>query len=67
MLIISANLPITNEMIKYPTITHGYPISNQLDLGDAYKLAISTKGDNSLGTLLCCSFIDQAMQRRLGC
>ncbi|KAL8192116.1 hypothetical protein R6Q57_028065 [Mikania cordata] len=40
----TTNPPITTEVIKDTTITNGHQISNQLDLGDAYKLAICTKG-----------------------
>ncbi|KAI3681454.1 hypothetical protein L6452_36250 [Arctium lappa] len=43
--------PRTGEMIKDPvtesdpsTTTNGHQVSNHLDLGDAYKLAISSKG-----------------------
>lgn len=39
-------------MIKEPAATNGHLISNQLDLGDAYKLAISTKGRQLSGKLL---------------
>ncbi|KAJ0589737.1 putative myosin-binding protein [Helianthus annuus] len=46
------NPPITNEVIKDPATTNGHQISNQLDLGDAYKLAIGTKGRQLSGKLL---------------
>ncbi|MFS7931198.1 putative myosin-binding protein [Helianthus anomalus] len=46
------NPPITNEVIKDPATANGHPISNQLDLGDAYKLAIGTKGRQLSGKLL---------------
>ncbi|XP_076899054.1 putative myosin-binding protein 5 [Bidens hawaiensis] len=40
------------SMIKEPATTNGHQTSNQLDLGDAYKLAISTKGRQLSGKLL---------------
>ncbi|KAI7746200.1 hypothetical protein M8C21_016278 [Ambrosia artemisiifolia] len=46
------NPPITSEAIKDPATTNGHQISCQLDLGDAYKLAISTKGRQLSGKLL---------------
>ncbi|KAJ0565395.1 putative myosin-binding protein [Helianthus annuus] len=53
------NPPITNEEMKDPVAendqsatTNGYQISNHLDLGDAYKLAISAKGRQLSGKLL---------------
>ncbi|KAI3800857.1 hypothetical protein L1987_28956 [Smallanthus sonchifolius] len=48
----TTNPPITNEVIKDPATKNGHQISNQLDLGDAYKLAISTKGRQLSGKLL---------------
>ncbi|KAK9055906.1 hypothetical protein SSX86_026993 [Deinandra increscens subsp. villosa] len=48
----TTNPLITNEVIKDPSTTNGHHISNQLDLGDAYKLAISTKGRQLSGKLL---------------
>ncbi|KAI7748429.1 hypothetical protein M8C21_007587, partial [Ambrosia artemisiifolia] len=53
------NPPIKNEDTKAPVTeseqsatTNGFQISNHLDLGDAYKLAISTKGRQLSGKLL---------------
>ncbi|XP_076935835.1 putative myosin-binding protein 6 [Bidens hawaiensis] len=46
------NAPVINEVIKEPATTNGHQTSNQLDLGDAYKLAISTKGRQLSGKLL---------------
>ncbi|XP_076909423.1 uncharacterized protein LOC143566685 [Bidens hawaiensis] len=46
------NPSIINEVIKEPATTNGHQTSNQLDLGDAYKLAISTKGRQLSGKLL---------------